>query len=59
MKEIFKRSATGWKEFADAPKHHIEYVDTASEAVTICTAFNDSRTPQQIAKGTKYEFREA
>lgn len=54
--KIFKRSCRNWKEFSQARKFHVAWVDSHEEAVRICDEYNSTRTPAQIKRGTKYEF---
>lgn len=56
---IFKRSATNWETFARSRKTTVDYVQTEEEARKRCNDFNKNRTPQQVAKGTKYEYTRA
>jgi hypothetical protein len=53
---VFRRSATNWEQFTNARKTVIRRNLTISEARQLCSSFNDNRTPDQIRKGTKYEF---
>lgn len=52
----FKRSATGWKSFANARKITQETGLTYDQAKQRCKDFNDNRTARQISKGTMMEF---
>ena len=52
----FKRSATGWKSFAQGRKTTVSTGLTYDQAKAECKAYNDARTPAQIRKGTMMEF---
>ena len=52
----FKRSATNFEEFASAPKIEVDSGLSYEEARAACAEFNDNRTDDEIAKGTKLEF---
>ena len=56
MYETFKRSARNWTEFAQAEKTVVETGLTYSEAQDACRDFNDNRTDEEKAQGTKLEF---
>lgn len=59
MYRTFKRSCTDFKSFASARKITDERGLTYDEARRRCDAFNSTRTPSQIRKGTKMEFEKA
>jgi hypothetical protein len=52
----FLRSCTDWKSFAKARKITQATGLTEAEAYKMCQEYNASRTPRQIAKGTKMEY---
>lgn len=54
--KTFRRNATNWKTFVRARKFSDASGLTLDEARRRCEAFNSSRTPAQIRKGTKLEF---
>jgi hypothetical protein len=54
--KTFKRSATGWKSFAQSRKMTEEVGLTYEQARQRCKDFNDNRNSQQIRKGTMMEF---
>lgn len=56
MFKTFKRSATNWREFANARKITVDTGLTEEEARKRCDRFNDNRTRAQIRKGTKLEY---
>lgn len=54
--KTFKRSATNFTQFAAARKITVDRGLTQDEARRACEAFNASRTPSQVRRGTKMEF---
>lgn len=54
--KTFKRSCTNWSEFATARKITVDTGLTEEEARKRCEAFNKTRTPAQVRKGTKLEY---
>jgi len=52
----FLRSATSLEEFGSARKRTIDRGLTEDEARRACKAYNESRTPAQIRRGTKMEY---
>jgi hypothetical protein len=56
--KTFTRSARNFDEFASARKRTQDTGLTYEEAQRACRAFNESRTPSQIRRGTKLEFEE-
>ena len=53
---VFRRSCVNWTEFARARKTTIYTRLNYSTAHRMCRAYNDARTPRQVAKGTMYEM---
>lgn len=56
--KTFKRSATSFETFSSARKITVDTHLTYDQAREQCQAYNSSRTPAQIRKGTKLEFTE-
>lgn len=56
--KTFKRSARNFAEFASARKITVDTGLTIDEARRACDAYNETRTPAQIRKGSKLEFTE-
>lgn len=56
MYRVFSRSARNFEEFAKARKTTIRYVNTEVEARELCASYNRDRNPQQIRRGTKWEY---
>lgn len=54
--KVFKRSATNFAQLARARKMTVRERVPIDEAIRICDAFNNNRTPAQIRQGTKMEF---
>ncbi len=54
--KTFKRSATNWSEFAGNRKTTVSTGLTYDQAREECKAYNDTRTPAQIRRGTMMEF---
>jgi len=52
----FIRSARNFEEFGSARKRTVDRGLTEDEARRACKAFNESRTPAQIRRGTKMEY---
>jgi hypothetical protein len=52
----FKRSARNFEEFSSAEKIEVETGLTYSEAREQCEDFNNIRSDEEIAAGTKMEF---
>lgn len=52
----FIRSVRNWREYSTARKTTVDRGLTIDEARRACDRFNESRTPQQVRKGTKMEF---
>jgi len=52
----FLRSARNFEEFAKASKRTVDENLTYEEARRACQNYNNNRTRQQIARGTKMEF---
>ncbi len=52
----FLRSARNFEELSSARKIPQDTGLTRSDAYEACKAFNNNRTPAQIARGTKMEF---
>lgn len=54
--KTFKRSCTGWEQFAKSRKITQSTGLTYAQAKQECEDYNNNRTPAQIRKGTKMEF---
>lgn len=54
--KTFKRSCQNWQQFSSARKITEETGLTYEQARQRCEAFNNSRTPAQVRRGTKLEF---